>query len=163
MRKSLIGIFGALALIGWGFGAQAIAADAKAEITELEHKFAAATTTDEAMSLVDPSDELVVYDLQTPREFDGPAAVRADFQNYFDTAKNPKAEFLSLHVITDGKLGVAESIQHFTYNDKSGKSIDSIFRQTDVWRKEKNGWRIIHFHVSYPIDMATGKADMQSK
>jgi ketosteroid isomerase-like protein len=163
MRKSIVGIFGALALIGWGFGARAIAADAKAEITELEHKFAESTTTDDAMSFMDPSDELVVYDLQTPREFDGPAAVRADFQNYFDTAKNPKAEFLSLHVITDGKLGVAESVQHFTYTDKSGKSIDSIFRQTDVWRKEKGGWKIIHSHISFPTDMASGKADMQSK
>jgi ketosteroid isomerase-like protein len=146
-----------------GASAQAIAADAKAEITELEHKFAASATTDEAMSFMEPSDELVVYDLQTPREFDGPAAVRADFQNYFENAKNPKAEFLSLHVITDGKLGVAESIQHFTYTDKSGKTIDSILRQTDVWRKEKGDWKIIHSHISYPTDMASGKADMHSK
>src|ERR1022692_624773 len=160
MHKLSIGMCAALALIGWGFGAQAIAADAKAEITELEHKFAAATTTDDAMSFMDQSDELVIYDLSTPREFDGPAAVRADFQNYFDNAKNPKAEFLSMHVITDGKLGVAESVQHFAYTDRSGKSIDSIFRQTDVWRKEKGGWKIIHSHISYPTEMASGKADM---
>ncbi len=164
MRKSGIAI-GMLAgaLMAFGFGAQALAADAKADITELEHKCAEATTVDELMKCYDASDELVVYDITTPREFDGPAAVRGDFQNFFDNSKNPKIEFISLHVTTDGKLGAAESVQHFTGTDKSGKPIDMIFRVTDVWRKEKGGWKIIHTHVSVPVDMATGKADMQSK
>lgn len=163
MRKSMVGIFGALVLLGWGFGAQATAADAKAEITELEHKCATATTVDQLMACYDASDELVVYDLSTPREFDGPTAVRADFQNFFDAIKDPKVDFINLHVITDGKFGVAESVQHMTGTDKSGKPSDSIFRVTDVWRKEKGAWKIIHTHVSFPIDMASGKADMQSK
>jgi ketosteroid isomerase-like protein len=140
-----------------------LAADAKAEITELEHKCAAASTADEAMQCFDTGDELVVYDVSTPREFDGPKAVHDDFQNFFSTVKNPKTEFINLHVITDGKLGVAESIQHFTATDKDGKPMDMIFRVTDVLRKEKGGWKVIHSHISYPIDMATGKADMQSK
>jgi len=165
MRKSgsLVGTLAAAALIACGFGAQALAADAKAEITELEHKCAAATTVDEAMACFDTSEDLVVFDLSTPREFDGPKAVRADFQNAFDAFKNAKIEFINLHVTTDGKMAVAESVQHITATDKSGKPIDSIFRVTDVWRKEKGGWKIIHAHISVPVDMATGKADMQSK
>jgi ketosteroid isomerase-like protein len=161
--RSFAGTLVAAALIAWTLAAQVFAAGSKAEITELEHKFAESTTIDEAMGYLDASDDLVVYDLSTPREFDGPAAVRANFQNYFNNSKNPKAEFLSLHVTTEGKLAVAASVQHFTYTDKSGKSVDSIFRQTDVWRKEKGGWKIIHSHISFPVDMASGKADMQSK
>jgi ketosteroid isomerase-like protein len=163
MHKSVIGKLAVAAVIAWAFGAPAFAADSKAEITELEHKFAESTTIGQAMGFMDASDDLVVYDVSTPREFDGPAAVGAQFQNYFATAKNPKAEFLSLHVTTDGKLGIAESVQHFSYTDKSGKSVDSILRQTDVWRKEKDGWKIIHSHISYPVDLASGKADMHSK
>jgi ketosteroid isomerase-like protein len=165
MRKSrkLVGIIGAVALMVSSAGARALAADAKAEITELEHKCAAATTADQALQCFDTSDELVVYDLMTPREFDGGKAVREDFQNGFNAFKNPKVEFVNLHVITDGKMGVAESIQHMTATDTSGKPIDTTFRATDVWRKEKGGWKIIHSHISYPVDMATGKADMQSK
>lgn len=165
MRKTglVIAALASAALFAWSFGAQAFAAGAKEEITELEHKCAAATTVDDLMGCYDASDELVVYDITTPREFDGPAAVRGDFQNFFDNSKNPKIEFISLHVTTDGKLGAAESVQHFTGTDKSGKPVDMIFRVTDVWRKEKGGWKIIHTHVSVPVDMASGKADMQSK
>jgi ketosteroid isomerase-like protein len=165
MRKSglLVGTLAATALIVLSTGAQAVAADAKADITELEHRCATAPTVDEVMKCYGAGDDLVVYDISTPREFDGPAAVRADFQNFFDNSKNPKIEFISLHVTTDGRLGAAESVQHFTATDKSGKPIDMIFRVTDVWRKEKGGWKMIHSHISVPIDMASGKADLQSK
>jgi ketosteroid isomerase-like protein len=165
MRKSrtFIASVATIALMMASLGASALAADAKDEITELEHKCAAATTADEALKCYDTGDELVVYDLMTPREFDGPKAVREDFENGFSAFKNPKAEFVNLHVIADGKMGVAESIQHLTATDPSGKPIDTTFRVTDVWRKGKGGWKIIHSHISYPVDMATGKADMQSK
>src|SRR5580698_9759360 len=80
MRTSIsfAGILVAAVLLAWGIGGQAFAADAKAEITDLEYKEAAATTADEALALCDTGDDLVVYDLSTPREFDGPKAVRED-------------------------------------------------------------------------------------
>jgi ketosteroid isomerase-like protein len=37
------------------------------------------------------------------------------------------------------------------------------YRVTNVWRKENGKWKVIHIHISFPTDMATGKADMQSK
>ncbi len=165
MRKSLLiaGVLAAAALLALGSGRQASADDSKTEITELEHKCAAATSVDELMECYAKSNDLVVYDLTTPREFDGRDAVRADFQNAFNAFKNAKVEFINLHVVSDGKLGVAESVQHMTATDKDGKPIDVIFRVTDVWRKEKGGWKIIHAHVSVPVDMASGKADMHSK
>ncbi len=164
MRRSLrlVGAIAA-AFAALSFAGQALAADAKAQITALEHKLAAATTTDEVMDCYDNSDDLVVYDLQTPREFDGPKAVRGDFQWFFDNFKNLKFEFVSLHVVTDGKMGLANSIQRMTGTDKDGKPVDMTFRNTDVLRKEDGKWKMIHTQASFPIDMATGKADMQSK
>ncbi len=44
-----------------------------------------------------------------------------------------------------------------------GKAVDMTWRSTNVWRKENGTWKIIHAHCSVPVDMATGKADMQSK
>ncbi len=151
----------ALALLS--FAAQALAADAKAEITNFERKCIAATTADQMMDCFDDSDELVLYDIGTPREFDGPKAVRADFQNVFDNYKNMKIEFVSLHVVTDGKMGLANGIEHMTATDKNGKPVDMTFRATDVLRKKEGKWKIIHSHVSFPTDLATGKADLQSK
>ena len=164
MAKSrwFVGIVAASLFLAWGFAANAFA-DAKGDITEMEHKCAAATTADEAMACYDASNDLVVYDLMTPREFDGAEAVHTDFQNGFSAFKNAKVEFINLHVFSDGKMGVAESVQHMTATDNSGKPIDMIFRVTDVWRKGKGGWKIIHSHISLPVDMASGKADMQSK
>jgi len=151
-------------LLAWGFGARAFAADeSQTEITALEHKCASATSADEAMECYDKTNDLVVYDLTSPREFDGRDAIRADFQNGFSAFKNSKVEFINLHVVSDGKLGVAESVQHMTATDNSGKPIDIIFRVTDVLRKGKDGWKIIHSHISVPVDMASGKADLQSK
>ena len=164
MRKAatMIGTLIAAFVIAMSIGTSA-RADSKDEITDLEHKCASATSADQLMECYDKSNDLVVYDLMTPREFDGRDAVRADFQNAFATFGNAKVEFINLHVVSDGKLGVAESVQHMTATDKSGKPIDTIFRVTDVWRKEKGGWKIIHSHISVPVDLATGKADMQSK
>ena len=93
------------------------------------------------MACYDNSDDLVVYDVMTPREFDGTKAVRGDFQGFFDNYKNAKVEFVSLHVVTDGKLGIANSIQHVTATDKSGKAADLTFRVTDVWRKRRRAGR----------------------
>jgi ketosteroid isomerase-like protein len=165
MKKSAlhIGTVALAAALAWSFSGLALAADSKAQITDLEHKCASATTVDELMGCYDSTDEVVVYDVGTPREFDGPKAVRGDFQSFFDSIKNPKVEFVSLHVVSDGKMGLANSVQHFTGTGKDGKAVDMTLRVTDVWRKEKGGWKIIHTHASFPVDMASGKSDMQSK
>jgi ketosteroid isomerase-like protein len=165
MRKSglIVGTLAAAVIMGCSLGTKAFAADAKAQITDLEHKCAAATSVDELMKCYETSDDLVVYDIGTPREFDGQQAVRGDFQNFLDNVKNAKIEIISMHVVTDGKLGLANSIQHFSGVDKTGKPIEGTFRVTDVWQKQNGAWKIIHTHASYPVDLASGKADMQSK
>jgi len=152
----------AITLMALGFGAQAWA-DTTADITELEHKCASATTADQAMECFTSDDDITIYDLSTPREFVGQKAVRADFEGAFANFKNAKVDFISLHVLPAGRLAVAYSIQHMTATDSAGKPLDFTFRVTDVWRKEKGAWKIAHAHISFPTDMATGKADMQSK
>ena len=165
MRKySLLAGTLAAAVLAWGFGAKANAADAKAEITALEHQCAAATSADELMAkCYHSSDEVAVYDLTPPREFVGPKAVHDDFDNFFKNVKNPKIEFVNLHVYADGKMGFARSIQHFTGTGTDGKPIDMIFRVTDCLHKVKGKWKILHTHASLPVDLATGKAEFQAQ
>src|ERR1700733_2652308 len=162
MRRSSTVVLWAIALIAWGFATSAHA-DTTADITALEHKAANATSADEALSNFPPGEDVTVYDFSTPLEFAGQKAVRADMEGAFENFKNPKVEFISLHVIPAGKLAVAYSIQHMTATDKGGKPLDFTFRAPDVWRKEKDGWKLVHAHVSFPTDMASGKAEMQSK
>ena len=46
---------------------------------------------------------------------------------------------------------------------KDGSKAEMNFRLTDCLKKIKGKWLIIHEHVSFPVDLATGKADVLSK
>jgi ketosteroid isomerase-like protein len=71
-------------------------------------------------------------------------------------------DFLELKVISDGNLALARSVQHATAT-VDGKPFEMTFRMTDVWRKRGGQWKLINSHVSVPVDLKTGKADMASK
>ncbi len=165
MKKTGI-FFGAIALaLAATLSFKALAAgSAKQEITDLEHKCIAATSTDEAASLgcFDQAD-IVLYDFIPPLEYSGAKAVRADLDNFFNNAKNVKGEFVEIHVVTDGKLGIVHSIQHFTWTSKDGKPMEATLRVTDALHRVGGQWKIFHTHVSVPVDPNTGKAQMNLK
>ena len=162
--KKIKFVMASLALFAVILGlALAARADDKQTISNLEHKLAVQTDPDEIMKYWDSSDDLVVFDVMgPPRELAGYKAMHdhwAEFSGY----KDVKADFLELKVISDGKLALAISVQHYTAKDSDGKPIDLTFRQTDLWRKTHGQWKLILVHASVPVDMKTGKADMASK
>ncbi len=153
------------AVMAWGFvrSADAAPADDKA-ITGLEHKLANAPNAQEAMKYYDPTEEITVFDMGGPsREYAGQKAVRADFEKAFAGIKNVKVQFIELKVVADGKLALARSVQRYTATGPDGKPIDITFRQTDFLHKVNGQWKILHQHISVPVDMATGKAIMDAK
>jgi ketosteroid isomerase-like protein len=154
----LVAIFvvGSLSSISWA------ASDAKAQITELEHKFINATSADEAMSYCDPN-KIAVFDFEPPLQYVGEKAVHTDFNNFFTNATNVKGEFLQIDVVTDGRLGIVNSIQHFTWTGKDGKPMEATLRVTDSLHKVDGQWKIFHSHISVPVDPATGQAQMNLK
>ncbi len=138
-------------------------ADDQQDISDLEHKIATLTNPDEIMKYFEGGDDVVVFDLMgPPREFVGQKAVHdhwADFAGY----KDVKVDFLELQVISEGKLALARSVQHYTAKQPDGKLFEVTFRQTDIWRKTNGQWKLVHTHSSVPVDLKTGKADMASK
>ncbi len=88
---------------------------------------------------------------------------RANFAPAYEDTKNLRQEISNEHAETAGKLAFTYGIVHMTGTDKSGKPVDLTWRSTNIWRKENGKWKIIHEHNSFPVDMASGKADMQSK
>jgi ketosteroid isomerase-like protein len=148
-----------------GFAASAGAAGHakdEAAIKADEQKIMNASNADEVMKYYDGKD-IVFFDFVPPAEYKGATAVHADLDNFFNNATDVKAEFLDIGVVTDGKMGVAYSVQHFTWKGKDGKAQEGNFRVTDVYRKEGGVWKVIHSHVSVPVDPATGKPDMTAK
>jgi ketosteroid isomerase-like protein len=137
------------------------AGSAKEEITALEHKLIAATSADEAIKYYDSNPD--VYDFVPPLQYKGTDAVHTDFNNFFGNAKDVKGEFVELEVVADGKLGMARSLQHFTWKDKDDKAQEATIRVTDVFHKVKGEWKIMHSHISVPVDPKTGQGQMNLK
>jgi ketosteroid isomerase-like protein len=44
-----------------------------------------------------------------------------------------------------------------------GQPIDLTVRDTAAYRKIGGNWLVVHEHISVPVDLATGKPDLESK
>jgi ketosteroid isomerase-like protein len=60
-------------------------------------------------------------------------------------------------------MAFATYIVHLTGKRKDGNAMDVTMRITDVLRKADEKWLIVHEHVSVPVELASGKADLTSK
>jgi uncharacterized protein (TIGR02246 family) len=145
---------------------QAASAD-EASIRALESRFAAAASAGDVnaiMKVYVPDETLVVFDVIPPRQYVGAEAYRKDWAGFVGLFKGPvKFEISDLSVTVDGKMAFSHSIQHILGTDTNGKTVDLTVRVTDVYRKIKANWLIVHEHVSVPVDLDTGKPDLSSK
>jgi ketosteroid isomerase-like protein len=111
-----------------------------------------------------PQDSLLVFDVIPPRQYVGAKALSRNWQGFLDGFDGTiTLENSDMEVVSDGKLAYAHYIAHVAGKGKDGNPIDMAFRLTDVLRKVKGKWLIVHEHVSVPVDVATGKADLTSK
>jgi len=112
-----------------------------------------------------PGAELVVFDVVPPRQYVGFDAYKKDWEEFFAGFSGPihMFELSDLSVTTEGKLGCGHSIQRVVATGKDGAMVDFTVRVTDCYRKIEGEWLITHEHVSVPVDLATGKADLASK
>jgi uncharacterized protein (TIGR02246 family) len=166
MFKQACGAAAALAIgIGCAGGAIAAPSGDEAAIRALEAQFAAGVTAkdvDAIMKVYAP--DVFVYDVVPPRQYAGAAAYRKDWEGFMSGFKGPvKFEVSDLAVEISGPVAWSHSIQRAAGVDPSGQPSDVTVRVTDVYRKTADGWRIAQEHVSVPVDLATGKADLQSK
>lgn len=140
--------------------------DGRAAIEALEDRFSAAVNgkdVDAIMKVYAPGRDLFVYDVAPPRQYVGAEAYRKDWKSFLDTFKGPvKFAISDLSIDVAGTMAYSHSAQHMTGTDTKGKPVDFTVRVTDVYRDMGGEWRIVHEHVSVPVDMDTGKPDMKS-
>lgn len=168
MKKlAILGAFvGAIALLVFVRQSSAKESD-EAEIRAMEAamiKAYAAKDLDNALAGYVQDETLFVFDAIPPQQYVGIEAWRADNEGFVALFLGPlKAEMSDLNVTANGKLGFGHNIQRFTGTGKDGKPIDLTFRVTDGYKKVKGKWMIVEEHLSFPVDVATGKADLSSK
>jgi ketosteroid isomerase-like protein len=139
----------------------------EAEIKALEQRIvdgAKVRDVDAIMKNYVDDDSLLVFDVILPRQYVGAEALHKNWQGFLDGFDGPiTLENSDMEVISDGKLACAHYIAHVAGKGKDGNPIDMTLRLTDVLREINGKWLIVHEHVSVPVDVATGKADLTSK
>jgi ketosteroid isomerase-like protein len=116
------------------------------------------------MAYYSPDETLLVFDALPPRQYAGAAAFRKDWEGFLAAYPGAlHAEMSDWKSETDGNLAYGHGIFRTNGPDKDGKPLDLTVRITDVFRKINGKWLAIHEHVSWPVDLATGKADFSSK
>jgi len=136
-------------------------------IRALNQRFTAAVKAKDVnmiMSVYIPDESLLVFDAIPPRQYVGAKAYRKDFEEFLGMFPWPIEYSISdLSITAASTFGYSHRIDSWTLTDKAGKRVPLVFRVTDVYRKINGKWLIVHEHVSFPVDPATGKADMLSK
>ncbi len=136
-------------------------------IKALEARFVKAVEAkdvDAIMANYLPGNSLVVFDVIPPRQYVGWDSYKKDWQGFLSGCKDSvKLEMTDLSITVDGNLGFGHNIQRLTCTAPSGSPMDVTTRITDGYVKKDGNWLIAHEHVSVPVDLATGKADLNSK
>ena len=118
---------------------------------------------DKMMSFYDHSASLVAYDVVPPVQYTGWDSYKKDFGDFFALFDGPISDEASdMAIVAEGNLGYSRMVEHVTGKQKNGQPMDMVVRVTDVYRKNKGKWLIIHEHVSVPVDLDSGKAVMQA-
>ena len=144
--------------------------DPKAEVEAIERKLMWLYSNDlprhvnEIMEYFDDTPEMLQFDVMSPREFKG-AAFRKHFDDLAATfSSSIKVDIIDMQTHADNHLAFVSSLQRNYGTDPKGKPFEFTIRVTDCFRKVNGKWKIVHQHVSFPIDsMESGKADFQSK
>lgn len=149
----------------------AVAADSDpasvAAIKTLEANFVAGVNAKDSAKIManyEHSPTLVVFDLLPPRQYTGWEAYKKDWEGVLAGCKSaPKLEMTELAIDAGADFGFGHNIQHMSCTGTNGAPMDLTFRVTDGYRKIHGKWLIAHEHVSVPVDLETGKADLNSK
>lgn len=164
IRRSIIATFACICVVA-PVAARA-AGDCHAQIVGLTNSYLAAFRAkdlDRIMSLYEPGPGLLAFDV-APRQYAGWQAYKKDWQGFLAAFKGPIRDHMSdLSIDCDGTLGYSHDIERLTGTLTSGTKMDVTVRVTDVYRRVNGKWYIVHEHVSVPVDLDTGKADLQSK
>jgi ketosteroid isomerase-like protein len=138
-----------------------------ADIKEVEDRFMTAFRAKDVNAIMDlcvPDESLVIFDVTPPLERTGAQAYRKDWEEAFSRFEGPlQAEISDQDVTAGGDVAYVISIHQVTATMKGGKKVDYTVRVTDGFKKINGKWLIAHTHVSFPVDMRTGKADIESK
>ena len=89
---------------------------------------------------------------------------RKNYQEFFAGYEGPlDYEIRDLHIHASGDVAFIAALERITGKLKGGGPSTMWVRVTSGLRKIDGNWRIVHDHVSVPVDFETGKALLELK
>jgi ketosteroid isomerase-like protein len=123
-----------------------------------------ARNVNQIMSCYAPGKGLFVFDAIPPREYPSWDAYKRDWEGLLSAYPGPVKNTVSeLSITVVGPVAYGHNIQAGTFTRKDGSKLNVTVRVTDVYRKLNGKWLIVQEHVSVPVDLETGAADLLSK
>jgi len=116
------------------------------------------------MSFYVSGTDLFVFDVTPPRQHVGWADYKKDWEELFAAFPGPLHHELSdLSVTPSSTMAVSHYVVAGYFTGPDGARLTVAVRVTDALRKINGKWLIFQEHVSVPVDLGTGKADLLSK
>jgi ketosteroid isomerase-like protein len=132
------------------------------EIEQLFNEwFAASERKDLDASMKPISDRIVSYEHNMPLEVRDIATVREECKKGFDQAEGDfRWDIPDLQIHVRGDIAVTWGLNRMA-EMKNGKRTNTMWsRGTRVFQRIDGEWKLIHQHVSFPMDPESGKARM---
>lgn len=121
-----------------------------------EEWFRASERKDLDGSMSPVAEDVISYEHDAPLAYEGVDSMRAVCKAGFDHMPDGfRWEVPDLKVIIRGDVAVTWGL-----NRMYGPGVDTWSRGTRIFRKVDSGWQMIHQHVSFPYDPATGIAKL---
>ena len=165
MRTRLFVICTASMLVGGCFKERDHSADSALQIRQLFAGWAKAFEAKDVngvMAIYAPG--VTAFDIVPPLQFRGANAYRKDYSEFFGQFSGPlRVEVPDMQVEVNGNLAFAYGLERISGTTTNGQPVDMWLRYTEGLRNIEGKWRVIHEHISVPVDMASGKAVMDLK
>lgn len=124
-------------------------ADAGA-IKDLVQREAAAVSARDMQALSQiwsQSDDILLFDVAPPGRFQGWPAIARSFNDFFLRLSDVSMGIDNLQVTVDGALAAA-TYDWTLAGSLDGRKLSDHGQATAVYRREKDGWRLVHAHYS---------------
>ncbi|MDO3703074.1 nuclear transport factor 2 family protein [Micromonospora sp. C28SCA-DRY-2] len=136
-------------------------AAAERELRRLHQRWfdgTAAKDLDALMAAI--ADDVVSYEHEQPLRYVGVQAVREVCAAGLDAAGDGAVRWdvPDLAILVDGDLAVAWGLNRVELRPAAGPAVDSWSRGTRVFARRDGAWLMVHQHLSYPYDPASGVA-----
>lgn len=139
--------------------ADAARAVAEEEVRELHQRWSDLTAAKDLDGLMDGiADDVVSYEHGGPLQYVGKPSVREVCKAGLDAATGAVSfNTPELSVVTREDIAVAWGLDRVQAETDDG-TITSWSRATRIFQRHPAGWKMIHQHLSYPLDPNTGTA-----